>query len=138
MMPEMRKLLFKRPEFPDDVFVTVRRGVKWAHVPGETETSSGRLVSLRETGGDEVGVAAIQALYRGPVHLVPVEWLALEHDVTCRNHAGLLIELQRVYDAPGMDENTEVTALRLRILARAGEPLRIVRTTEWKAIPSEG
>lgn len=127
-LPEMRELLFKRPEFPGQMFVTVRRGTKWATDPPETETSSGKLVILRETDGDEIGAAVIEARYIGPVHLIPVAWLSLEHDVTCRNHSGLLVELQRVYDDPGISGDTIVTALLLSILTMGGKPWNLVRT----------
>ena len=124
----LRELLFKRPEFPDDVFVTVRRGCKWAALPTAPEDTS--LVQIKETNGPEIALAYITARFVGPLHLIPAEWLALEHDVSCRTHVGLLEEMQRVYADPSITGDERVTALRVEIRARHEPPYRIVTATE--------
>ena len=76
----LRELEFKRPEFPDDVFVTVRRGPKWAALPHTPEDTN--LVQIKETDGAEVALGYIIARFVGPLFLVPAEFLHIEHDRT--------------------------------------------------------
>ncbi len=123
---KLRELLFPRPEFPDDVFVTVRRGTKWARpclIPADTD-----LVQIKETDGPEIALGYITARYVGPLHLIPAEWLALEHDVRCRTHVGLLAEMRRVYEDQSITGDERVTALRVEIRVRHEPPYRIMRT----------
>lgn len=98
------KLKFLNPTFKEGVQITVRNGPKWSKrvVPDMTLT-------VAETNGDDVGVVAIRGALLTTFDALPNEILFREHDPTCRNYAGLLGEMRRVY--PGFKETDVVTVL---------------------------
>ena len=103
-MKKSHELLFLNPELKVGLNVTVRRGSKWFNLAKvydnlaffKTNDSPDRC-NIRGTG-TIIGMAYL------PCNMIPVEWLILEHDSTCRNQYGLFKAMQRVYTGFKPDE----------------------------------
>lgn len=98
------ELFFQNPQFHKGLNVTVRNGDKWMKV------NVGDMLFIKETGKKRLianGTVVGKALL--PAKLIPKELLQYEHDPSCRNIDGLLLEMKRVY--PDFSENNLVTVL---------------------------
>jgi hypothetical protein len=98
------ELLFQNPVFHPGLNVTVRNGDKWMKV------DIGDSLVIKETGKDQQiahGKVIGKALL--PIKLIPDALLQYEHDPSCRNLAGLISEMKRVY--PDFSEGNLVTVL---------------------------
>lgn len=98
------KLEFQNPTFTSDVMVTVRNGPKWSK-----RVKPGMIVTVAETGGDDLNDATITGILTTTFERIPPEVLFREHDPKCRTREGLLKEMKRVY--PGFEKTNEVTVL---------------------------
>ncbi len=111
------KLEFQNPVFFDPPLtqLTVRKGEKWSR-----RVSPGTIVTVAETGGEDLGEVEITAVLLTRLADIPLSILEREHDPSCRTYSGLVSEMQRVY--PGFEETDVVTALFFHFqLRRQGE-----------------
>ena len=91
---------FSNPTFNDDINVTVRRGIKWAHTKG----SAIALVNKEEAIPICITASKIVRFTD-----ISTEDLALEHDPSCRDFAGLLETMKKLYSR--FDEMELVTVV---------------------------
>lgn len=98
------ELFFQNPIFHKGLNVTVRNGDTWMKV------SIGDTLVIKETGKEQlVTTATVVGKALLCVKLVPESVLQYEHDPSCRNLAGLLLEMKRVYS--NFSEDNLVTVL---------------------------
>ncbi len=98
------ELFFQNPIFRKGLNVSVRNGEKWMNA------NIGDELLIKETDKDQTiayGTLVGKALL--PANLIPKSLLKHEHDPSCRNLAGLLSEMHRVYS--DFQENNLVTVL---------------------------
>ena len=109
-MPQPQMIQFMRPVFPaiGEVFSTCRQGRKWF-----ARAKVGETLYLVETGVEHQILGSAEVLTSAvlPLRAIPESWLKREHDETCRDHEGLLIEMRRVYGE--YDEDYDTTVLLL-------------------------
>lgn len=95
-MNQCHELLFLNPILQDGINVTVRQGGKWFK-----KANVGDSVIIFRTGqvmeGLDLGRGEIIGLALLPCNMIPTEWLALEHDSSCRNQHGLSKAMKRAY-----------------------------------------
>lgn len=86
------RLLFKNPVFQEGVNATVRLGNKW-HFRAPEES----IVEVWQTDGGYLFDAFIVKNLWVRICDIEADILEHEHDPSCRNHRGLIEELERVY-----------------------------------------
>ncbi|HMN10747.1 MAG TPA: hypothetical protein PKD55_00310 [Bellilinea sp.] len=101
MKKKLDKLLFENPVFESGQNMTVRRGDKWFDRDGE-------IVEVCDLEGNPLFESRILSTWNMPFDMVPAVWLKLEHDQASRTRAGLLEEMQKIYEGFQPDENVTV------------------------------
>lgn len=97
------EILFRNPTFHNGLNVTVRNGFGWFF-----KTAIGDELALSGKNGAITNGLIVGRMIM-PFKRIPENILQFEHDPSCRNFAGLLAEMKRVY--PGFSEENSVTVL---------------------------